>query len=306
MQMPANEKSSLEGQVAVVTGAGRGIGRGIAQALAANGAVAALLARSPGELADTVSLIQRAGGAAHAFPVDVTDAAKVRTTFVEIEGEVGPIDLLVNNAGVLGPLGPFWENDVEEWWRAMEVNLKGALLCCHAVLPEMISRRRGRIINIASGAGAIPIAFFSAYVANKTALVRFSENLAIEAKPYGVSVFSISPGSVRTALAEESLNSVEGQKWLPWFTQIFEQAKNVPVERGANLVAELASGKADALTGQFLSIADDLDALVTNTGKIDDQGLNALRIRKLGDEKPAYSALLASANKLANKLAKPS
>jgi NAD(P)-dependent dehydrogenase (short-subunit alcohol dehydrogenase family) len=292
------EAGALQDQVAIVTGGGRGIGRALAQAIAAAGAHVAVLARSANELAETVSLIASAGGRARAFPLDVTDAEKVRATFAEIDRSLGAADLLINNAGVLGPLGPFWENDFDEWWRAMEVNLRGPLLCAHAVLPGMIARRHGRIINVASGAGAIPIVHCSAYVANKTALIRFTENLAIESKPYSLAIFAISPGTVRTSLAEYSLNSAEGQKWLPWFKRIFDEGKNVPVERSAQLVLALASGKADALSGLFLGVSDDLDAMVRSAAEVEKDSLYSLRIRKLGEETPAYNAIRASAERL--------
>jgi NAD(P)-dependent dehydrogenase (short-subunit alcohol dehydrogenase family) len=299
------ESGPLQDQVAIVTGGGRGIGRALAQAIAAAGAHVAVLARSANELAETVSLIAGAGGRARAFPLDVTDAEKVRATFAEIERSLGPADLLINNAGVLGPLGPFWENDFDEWWRAMDVNLRGPLLCTHAALPGMIARGRGRIINVASGAGAIPIAHCSAYVAGKTALIRFTENVAIEAKPYGVAAFAISPGTVRTSLAEYSLNSAAGQKWLPWFKRIFDEGKNVPVERSVQLVLALASGKADVLSGRFLGVSDDLDAIVRSATEVEKDNLYSLQIHKLGEEAPAYNAIRASAERLSGTAKRP-
>jgi NAD(P)-dependent dehydrogenase (short-subunit alcohol dehydrogenase family) len=98
-------------------------------------------------------------------------------------------------------MGRFWENDPEQWWRAMDVNLRGPLLCSYPVLPGMIARRRGRIINVSSGAGTRAMSHLSAYVASKTALLRFTESLALEAKAHGVSVFALGPGTVRTAMA---------------------------------------------------------------------------------------------------------
>ena len=138
-------------KVAVVTGGGRGLGRAFAQALAASGYAVAVVARTAAELAETVTLIERSGGRASAFPADVTDAPAVDCAFTDVERSLGPVDLLVNNAGVIGPLGPFAESDAGQWWRTIEVNLQGQILCAHRVVPGMIARRRGRIINIASG-----------------------------------------------------------------------------------------------------------------------------------------------------------
>jgi NAD(P)-dependent dehydrogenase (short-subunit alcohol dehydrogenase family) len=177
----------LEGQIVVVTGGGRGIGRAIALALAAAGAYTVVLARSQSELAETVAMIQNSRGRAQAFSADVADAEAVRTTMATIERSLGPVNLLVNNAATHGPIGPFCETDVDEWWQALEVNLRGPILCSRAVLPGMIARHGGRIVNIASS--SFPIAYFSSYAASKTALIRFTETTAAELGPHGVSMF---------------------------------------------------------------------------------------------------------------------
>jgi len=231
----------LKGQVAVVTGGGRGLGRAFAQALAVAGASVAVLARSADELAQTVALIEGAGGLARAFRADITDSKAVHRTMAEIGRMLGPVDVLVNNGGTPGLLGPFWETDVDEWWHAIDVNLRGQLLCTRAVLPEMISRRRGRIINLASGAGTIAIPYLSGYVTSKAALIRFTECLAAEIKQYGIATFAIEPGTVRTAMADFVLNSREGQKWMPWFRRIFEEGRDVTPERSAQFLLSLAS-----------------------------------------------------------------
>jgi len=279
VRLPQIDKGSsqLKGQVAVVTGGGRGIGRAIALALAAAGACVAVLARSRSELLETVGMIEQTRGLAQAFAMDVTDASAVCTTMAAIERLLGPVDLLVNNAATLGPIGPFCETGVGEWWHAIDVNLRGPVLCTRAVFPAMISRHRGRILNIASS--PMPIAHFSAYTTSKTALIRFTETVAAESKPHGVSMFAVGPGTVRTAMSEYSLNSPEGQKWLPWFRRIFDEGLDVPVGRPAQLVLELASGRADALSGRFLTVADDLDALLRQVKQIEENNLYSLRVR---------------------------
>ena len=190
------DAGELRGQVAVVTGAGRGLGRAYATTLAREGATVALVARTATEIEDAAAEIVRDGGVARAFPADVTTPGALAPVIEAL----GPVDLLVNNAGLRGPIGPFWDADPTEYWRAIEVNLHGPILCTRAVLPGMIARRRGRIINLASGAAAMSIAYFSAYCAAKTALVRLTETLAIEARPHGVTVFAVTPGSVRTSM----------------------------------------------------------------------------------------------------------
>jgi NAD(P)-dependent dehydrogenase (short-subunit alcohol dehydrogenase family) len=287
----------LSGQVAVVTGGGRGIGRACALTLARAGARTAVLARSGSEVTETAERIKEAGGQALAFVADVTNAGDISKTIEKIDSSLGPINLLVNNAGIPGPIGPFWETEADEWWRTMNVNLRGAVLCARAVLPGMRVRRQGRVINIASS--AIPIAYFSSYATNKTALVRFTEIVAAEIKPYGVSMFAVGPGTVRTAMAEHSLYSQQGQKWLPWFQRIFDEGLDLPADRPSQLVLDLASGRADSLSGRFLSVMDDLDSLLRSVKEIEEQNLYSLRMRtlKAGDASLALASIRAEAER---------
>jgi NAD(P)-dependent dehydrogenase (short-subunit alcohol dehydrogenase family) len=156
------------------------------------------------------------------------------------------------------------------------------MLLSRALLPGMIGRRRGRIVNIVSGAAANPFTYFSAYVASKTALARFSECLAAEVSPHGISVFAVDPGTVRTAMSEYSLTSKEGQKWLPWFRRLFDEGLSVGPERAAQRIVELASGKFDGLSGRFLPMAEDLATLLAGGDEIRDHNLYSLRLNRLG------------------------
>lgn len=295
--MTTHKNLPLSGQVAAVTGGGRGIGRAIAATLSDAGATTAVLARSTSEINETAGMIEQAGGRARPFVADVTDAPAVHKTFQEIERSLGPVTLLVNNAAIPGPIGPFWETDPEQWWRTLDVNLRGAMLCSRRVLPGMISRGQGRIINIASS--TLPVAYFSSYATSKAALVRFTETLAGEVKPYGVTMFAVGPGTVRTSMAEHSLRSPDGQKWLPWFKRIFDQGLDVSAERPSRLVLELASGRADSLWGRFLSIWDDLDSLLRNVKQIEERNLYSLRVQTLdgGGVGSALTAIRRSAER---------
>ena len=272
-------------QVAVVTGGGRGIGRAIARTCAEAGASVAVFARTGSELAETVSLIASAGGDAAAWALDVTDEDAVKRAIEGVRARWGAVDLLVNNAATLGPIAPFWESSSTDWWHAQTVNLRGPIVCTHAVIAAMIARRRGRVINVVSG--ALPIAYFSAYMTSKSALIRFTECVAIEAKPFGVSVFAMSPGTVRTAMSEHSLSSAEGQRWLPWFRDIFDRGLDLPIERPARLALELASGSYDSLAGLTVTPLDDLESLRQARPAIDREKLYSLRIRTLPTPKAA-------------------
>ena len=299
MKPAPQEPSRLKGQVALVTGGGRGIGRAIAQTLAAEGAAVAVLARSAGELDETVRHIEKDGNRALSISADVTNEEAVRSAIKTIEEKFGAVDLLVNNAGTPKPLSPLWESDVSEWWRGMEVNLLGPALCSRFVLPGMVARKRGRIINIVSGAGTTAMTNFSSYVCSKTALIRFTECLALESKPYGVSIFSVAPGTVKTAMSEYSLNSEEGKRWLPWFKRLFDEEFTVPVEQPAKLVLELASGRADTLSGRLFSVQDDLEQLLANALEIEQRNLYALKIERISNAPPnqALASILAASRK---------
>jgi NAD(P)-dependent dehydrogenase (short-subunit alcohol dehydrogenase family) len=284
--MPTNSNTrmstgELAGQVAIVTGGGRGLGCSMAQALASAGASVAVVARSGDQLAETVALIEKTGGRAMGFRVDVTDFPAVQQMADQVEQDLGEVDLLVNNAAILGPpAGPIWEVDPEQWWRCLAINLRGPFLCARAVLPGMIVRRRGRIINVSSDAGLRPNPYGSAYGISKTALVRFSESLAAETEEHGIRVFAIDPGTVRTAMTESLLQSPAAQKWMPWFREIFEKGQDVLPERAAQLVLFLALGRADALSGSFISVCDNVAHLLAQAAQIKQKNLYTLRLRR--------------------------
>jgi NAD(P)-dependent dehydrogenase (short-subunit alcohol dehydrogenase family) len=272
----------LSNQSAVITGAGRGLGSAFPKALAGAGASVSLLARNESELRDTAAAL---GAGARIFPVDVTDARAVKETFARI----GAVDILVNNAGVLGPIGPFWQTDFDEWWRAMDVNVRGAMLCTQAALAGMVEQRRGRIINISTG--MFSAAYLSSYMASKTALVRATECLANETRDLGIALFSFAPGSVRTRMTSHSLMSAQGREWIPWYGRIFDEKLDLPAERPAARVVELASGRYDALSGLYLTPFDDLDAMLQQVETIRAKRLYSPRVQALGPGSPAVTAI---------------
>ena len=193
-------------RAALVTGAGRGIGRLLALRLASVGYAVGLIARSKDELDETRRLIQASGGCATALVADVTDPQAASDVVQQLEHKYGPIELLVNNAGILGPIGPAWEVDLQSWWRTLEVNLLGTLVYTRAALAPMVERRRGRIINITSQAGAFRWPVVSAYSVSKAATIKLTENLAIEARRHRVSIFSVHPGLLPIGLSETALD----------------------------------------------------------------------------------------------------
>ncbi|MEO8395853.1 MAG: SDR family oxidoreductase [Chloroflexota bacterium] len=271
----------FSGQVAIVTGGGRGLGREMAQALAAAHAAVAVVARSQAEIDETVDLIERSGGTGVAICADVIDAGAVQRMARQVEQELGEMSLLVNNAGVIGTPSPIWEADPDEWRRVIDVNLHGAFLCARAVLPGMIQRKHGRIINISSGAGAYPVAYGHSYSVAKTALARFSECVALDTKDYGISVFTVDPGLVLTAMLSYLVESEAGQTYMPWAREAVLAGQNHAARLPADLVMLLASGKADSLSGRFIGVFDGIDMLLNNTEQIVRDDLYTLRLGKL-------------------------
>ncbi len=259
--------SELSGQAALVTGGGRGIGANIAHELAAAGMRVAVAARTR----EQVESVARETGAV-ALEVDVSDEASVGRMVEDTERELGAIDLLVNNAGIAGQWGvpPIWEDgDARDWWRVFEVNVLGAYLCCRAVLRGMVARGGGRIVNVGSGGGYLPVTpgqvGATAYGPSKAALHRFGEVLAGQLQPHGIAVFTISPGLVRTALTERLGDDA------PW----------TPPSLAPQLVRALASGRADRLTGRYIHAEhDDIEDLIARADEIVENDLNAIRLRR--------------------------
>jgi NAD(P)-dependent dehydrogenase (short-subunit alcohol dehydrogenase family) len=268
--------------VALVTGASRGLGRVIAAALAEAGAAVGLVARSAAPLAQAMDQLTWGGAAAVAVTADVTDPDALAVAVGQVSGRLGPIDVLVNNAGIGGPFGALWEVDPGDWWQAMEVNLRSVLTCTRLVLPSMIARRHGRIVNITSNAGAYRWPLASAYAVSKAAVIKLTETLAVELKGTGVTVFSAHPGLLPIGLSEPALagappDSPAASKINSWIRRELEQGHGTEPDAAARFVLRLAAGDCDSLSGRHLTVHDDLDALIQRADEIGRHDLYTLR-----------------------------
>jgi 3-hydroxybutyrate dehydrogenase len=195
-------------RIALVTGGGRGIGREIALALAHEGCDVAVGARNRAQIEETAAAVRLLGVRALPVSLDVADAAGIERAVADVVGGLGPVDVLVNNAGV-AESAPFLRTDLELWERHMAVNVRGPYLATRAVLPGMLARRWGRVINIASLAGLYGAPYVTAYTASKHALVGFTRALALEVSGKGVTVNAICPGYVGTDLVWNAARNIE-------------------------------------------------------------------------------------------------
>ena len=274
----------LDGMVALVSGGGRGVGRLLGARLAGAGAAVGLIARSADELAAAAGEINRAGGTAAAAVADVADHRAAAAAVSELRHQLGTADILINNAGVGGPVGPLWQAQTAEWWRAIEVNLGGAFVLTQLALEHMIPAGKGRIINVTSYAGVYRWPLLSAYAASKAALVKLTETLAEETRPHGVSVFSVDPGLLPIGLGEAALKASAGWRTPEgrvqrWIRDQLAAGRGADPEEAARLIIALASGRADRLSGRHLSVTDNLDVLLPRIDQIERDDLHTLRLR---------------------------
>jgi 3-oxoacyl-[acyl-carrier protein] reductase len=269
----------LQKQVAIITGAGRGIGKVIALAYAHEGADMVLVSRTLSEVEETATQIRAMGRHALALKVDVSNKDAVEKMVRLALQEFGRIDILVNNAGILGPVGPLIENDSDEWMETVKVNLLGVFLCCKAVAPLMIKQRKGKIINLSGGGAASPRPFFSAYAASKTAIVRLTEILAAELKEFNVQVNAIAPGAVNTSIHNQVLSAGErlGESVLAEARKM-KKTGGTPPDVPAALAVFLASDESGGLTGKLISaVWDNWKELGKQADRVNSSDLYTLR-----------------------------
>ena len=273
----------LEGQVAVITGAGRGIGRAIALAYAREGARLALAARNESELEEVVDEASSLGSEAIAVRTDVTSQIGTERLARRVVERFGRIDVLVNNAGTSGPIGPLQDNDIAEWVDTINVNLTGTFLVCRAVIPAMLQQGGGKIINLSGAGVANAWSNMSAYCASKAAVVRMTEVLAQELEPQGILVNALGPGSVHTSMWEKMTEQAAdaGAEFIHELGQRVLSGGGASIDECAELAVWLASGESGELTGRIISAAaDDFRNLTPRISEIMEGDAYTLRVVK--------------------------
>jgi NAD(P)-dependent dehydrogenase (short-subunit alcohol dehydrogenase family) len=242
--------------VVLITGGGRGIGRATALAFAADGARVAVTSRSPKELSATVREIRALGGQAISVVADVSAARSVTAMVRTVTQKFGPVDVLVNNAGVLEPIGPVWATAPSAWRKCVRVNLEGTYLCARAVLPAMMQRKRGVIINVSTGAARNPRYGWSAYCAGKATIDQLTRVMAVELKEHQVNVNGLYPGTSDTRMQE--LIRATPDEAMGGDVQVFRDRHahglNLSPQAPARLIVWLAQQR--DMTGQIVDIYD--------------------------------------------------
>jgi NAD(P)-dependent dehydrogenase (short-subunit alcohol dehydrogenase family) len=259
--------------VALVTGASSGIGRHLAEGLAARGMAVAGLARGAERLTTAMAEVAEATGARTlGVAADVTDRASVDAATARVAEELGPLELLVNNAGLIDEFEvPLWETDPDQWWDVVTSHLRGGYLLCRAVVPWMLLRNSGRVVNLGSGQGLAAQPEYSAYAVAKTGLMRITEALAGGLEGSGVCTFDVAPGVVDTPMTRSMPKWRGRTEW-------------TPPEKVVEMVAAIAAGELDQWSGRFLRVG--VDDPVALRGITPEGSARQLRLDPYGDGDP--------------------
>ena len=273
----------LQGRAAIITGANQGLGRAIARAYVTAGASVLLCARHEQLLDEArreMAALATADQVVDAMPADVSDAAHVQHLVSRALSLFPQVHVLVNNAGVYGPMGPIEEVDWGAWARAMEINIYGSVLPCRALLPHFKQHRYGKIVQLSGGGATNPLPRISAYAASKAAIVRFAESLALEVRSLGIDVNAIAPGALNTRLLDEVLQAGPEAVGADFYDRMLKTKATggTPLETGAALAVFLGSSESDGITGRLISaVWDPWRELPAHRNDLDQSDVYTLR-----------------------------
>jgi NAD(P)-dependent dehydrogenase (short-subunit alcohol dehydrogenase family) len=276
-------KGSLVGRSALITGASQGLGREIARHYIGAGASVFLCGRDAGTLEDArreLSAAARPGQRVIAQAADVSQREAVALLTSAALDAFPDLQILVNNAGIYGPMGSSESVDWDEWVRTVEINLFGPILLCRALLPHFKTQRYGKIVQLSGGGATAPLPNISAYAASKAAVVRFAETLAEELRGSGVDVNALAPGALNTRLLDEVLDAGQARVGEAFYGRAVKQKADggTPLAKGAELAVFLGSAASDGLTGKVLSaVWDPWDSFNEHRAELDGSDIYTLR-----------------------------
>jgi NAD(P)-dependent dehydrogenase (short-subunit alcohol dehydrogenase family) len=268
----------LKNKVAIITGGAGGIGKTIAKSFIKEGAKVIIAEINKKELKNTINELKKIGNnTICGLITDITKPNQVKKLVKKTETIYGAVDILVNTAGIQKPIGPLTEINENDWIKNINTNLIGTMLCCKYVLPFMISKRKGKIINFSGGGATFPRPYFSAYASSKAGIVRFTETIAMEVRKVGVDINAIAPGGIYTKMLEEIINA--GKKAGNELNDAIKIKKmKASPELAVELCVFLASEDSNGITGKLISaVWDDWKNLKNNLGKTINSSLFTLR-----------------------------
>ncbi len=246
---------SLKDKIAIITGGSRGIGKTVVKSLAEAGCKVVAFSIVSQDLQNTQEELLRDGLHIEIEKVDVSDYEQAQKAINAVAQKFGTVDILVNAAGIYGPIGLFRDNEIKKWSEALQVNLIGTVNCTHAVLPIMMENKAGKIINFSGGGAVNYFPNFSAYATSKAAVVRFTETVAEELKPHNIQINAIAPGAVNTKLLDESLEAGKDAVGEKFYEKIVNQKREGgdSPQLAADLILFLISDRSFNLTGKLIS-----------------------------------------------------
>jgi NAD(P)-dependent dehydrogenase (short-subunit alcohol dehydrogenase family) len=271
----------LNGKTVIVTGAGSGIGQELALEFARAGAHVVCCGRTESSLQETFRMIEEQSGTSLVIRADISDWTQVQKMVYKTLEKFGGVDLLFNNAGSFKWVGPVWEADPKTWWNDVTINLYGSMLCCRAVLPHMLVRDAGVIINMDGGGGSNgPNPGGTGYGSSKAALLRFSESLAKELEAIGSSVlvFCMMPGFVRTNMTESLVSTPEREKWQPHVRALMGSAAELQPDACAKATMKLLRIASAELNGRIFYVDTDYGRIEKNKSKIREENLYVMHL----------------------------
>ncbi|NHZ85960.1 MAG: SDR family NAD(P)-dependent oxidoreductase [Planctomycetia bacterium] len=271
----------LKNKVAIITGGGRGIGKAIAERFAQEGCNLMLVSRTKSELEETAeSIKQQFSVNVSSYQTDIGIEDEVESMVLQTIQEFDKIDILVNNAAIIGPMGEISKINGQKFLSTLKNNIGGTVFCTKAVLPYMKSQKLGCIINLSGGGGLYPLPYYDAYSASKAAIVRLTENFALELEKYNVNVTAISPGAVNTKMFDEQLkvdkNSIGEKNWLELQDRLF--SGGAPIDKAPELALFIACQNRKEFNGRVISaIWDDWENISNQKEKIIDTDIFQMR-----------------------------